>query len=113
MKTKSLYNLIARLILVIVVLSFMADCGDAHAQGSIPKTKTTNPTPPPAERPKRMKGVAPETVTLPFNFDPYQEKTYDVYLDRFAVWTEDTVSVIMTVGDRGFIKKIEKSPYSG
>ena len=62
--------------------------------------------------PKAAKGISPERVEVISSLNPHKATSYDVYLDRFEIWTEDTLAVINALENPEYVKGVKRS-YGG
>lgn len=96
-----------RFLLFAGVMLTLLHVGSVTAWGA--KEKEVPQTSSRAVPPVVKKGVSSEDFELTISLDPPITKKYNVYLDKFVVWTEDTASVIAAVENRKFIKNISLS----
>ena len=98
-----------RFLLFAGVMLTLLHVGSVTAWGAKEKEKEVLQTSSRAVPPVVNKGVSSEDFELTISLDPLITKKYNVYLDKFVVWTKDTASVIEAVENRKFIKNISLS----
>lgn len=88
--------------LILLWLVFAAILGGSfYGVAQEDEVKRFVPTPPPPA-PSHAKGVEPEYL---FEYNSSNEKVYyEVYLDKFIVWTTDSMAVYSCLGDPEYVK---------
>ena len=111
MRTRGLNS--GRLLPLIVILLTLLHVGVSSASGGKEKKTYIDQGAPKAVAPVPMEGVEPEKMIITTSINPKKVYTFDVYLNRFIVWTEDTSAVIKAIGNRDYITTIKHFPRLG
>lgn len=67
--------------------------------------KTDHLYPPP---PETIPGVDPERYVYPMRKDSSEMENAEVYLDKFVVWTTDSVTTMSLIGNPDYVKNVER-----
>ncbi len=57
-------------------------------------------------KPQKVRGISSEFVDHYVSVDPLEKSTYEIYLDKFIVWTKDTAAILKLVDNPNYIKNI-------
>ena len=107
MRTRGLNS--GKLLPLIVILLTLLHVGVSSASGG-KSEKSIESRYKKAVAPVRAKDVAPEIWVLTTCLNPEKTDTFQVYLDKFVVWTMDTSAVIKAIGNPDYIKGVRHYP---
>ena len=107
MRTRGLNS--GKLLPLIVILLTLLHVGVSSASGGKAE-KSIESRYKKAVAPVRAKDVAPEIWVLTTCLDPEETDTFQVYLDKFVVWTMDTSAVFKAIGNPDYIKGVRHYP---
>lgn len=101
------------MILVAVCIQAMATredvtIGDKHIESVC--EPYVYPDDPPPMTSETLKG---EKLEVLIQTEPKEVQTFDIFLDKFIVWTMDTVATKRIIGNNEYIKAIESDKYGG